>query len=58
VRLPRLLAPVCPIRAGNVDSAFEHYIRHGIDENRYSLIRREAAPLQGSIERFLVSESG
>jgi hypothetical protein len=41
VRLPRLLAPICPIRAGNVDSSFEHYIRHGIDENRYSLIRRE-----------------
>ncbi len=39
-------------------SALEHYLRHGIDENSYSLIRHEPTALAGSIERFLVSQSG
>ncbi len=38
--------------------ALDHYLRYGIDENRYSLVRREATTLSGSAERFLVSESG
>ena len=46
------------IKSGNVDGAFEHYLRHGIDENKYTLIRREATTLACSADRFLVSESG
>jgi GT2 family glycosyltransferase len=46
------------IKAGDADCALDHYIRHGIDENRYSLIRREPSTLQGSVERLLVSQSG
>ena len=46
---------IASVGAGN---ALEHYLRYGIDENRYSLIRREATTLAGSADRFLVSESG
>lgn len=46
------------IKSATVSTALDHYLRHGIDENRYSLIRREATTLAGSIDRFLVSESG
>lgn len=46
------------VRAGEAESAFDHFVRFGIDENRYSLIRREATTLQSSVERFVVSESG
>ena len=44
------------IKSGIVDDAFEHYLRHGIDANKYSLIRREATALACSVDRFLVSE--
>jgi GT2 family glycosyltransferase len=46
------------IESGAVDSALGHYLHHGIDANSYSLIRREALTLAGSVERFLVSQSG
>ena len=46
------------IRAGTADNALDHFIRFGIDENRYPLIRREAGPLQAAVERYIVSESG
>ena len=46
------------IRAGAADSALDHYVRFGIEENRYTAIRREPTHLQGCVERFLVSQSG
>src|SRR5947209_5681357 len=46
------------LKSGAAESAFDHYVRHGIDENRYSLIRREPTTLKASAERFLVSQSG
>ena len=46
------------IRSGTADDAIDHFIRFGIDENRYQLIRREPLTLACSVERFLVSESG
>ena len=46
------------LKSSAVGDAFDHYLRYGIDENRYSLIRREATTLASSVERFLVSESG
>ena len=46
------------IKAGTAKDAIDHYIRFGIDENRYQLIRREPITLSCSVERFLVSESG
>jgi GT2 family glycosyltransferase len=44
--------------AGVAASALDHYLRLGIDENRYSLVRREPVALQGAVEKFLVSQSG
>jgi GT2 family glycosyltransferase len=46
------------IKAGVAASALDHYVHHGIDDNHYSLIRREPTTLQGTVERFLVSQSG
>jgi GT2 family glycosyltransferase len=46
------------IKSGAVDSPLEHYLRHGVDQNRYALVRREPTTLSGSAERFLVSQSG
>lgn len=46
------------LKSGQVETGLEHYLRYGIDENRYSLIRREPTVLAGSVERFLVSQSG
>src|SRR5437763_11594406 len=46
------------VESGEADGALEHYLRVGVDENRYSLIRREPTALTGAAERFLVSESG
>jgi GT2 family glycosyltransferase len=46
------------IRFGTAKSALDHYLHIGIDENRYSLVRREPALLSAVIERFLVSQSG
>jgi GT2 family glycosyltransferase len=46
------------IKSGEADSALDHYLRVGIDENKYSLIRRETVNLACAAERFLVSESG
>src|SRR5262249_20603420 len=46
------------IEAGTVNDALDHFLRYGIDENRYSLIRREPTTLAGAVERFLVSQSG
>lgn len=46
------------IKSGTADNAIDHFIRVGIDENRYQLIRREPLTLACSVERFLVSESG
>src|SRR5262245_11460076 len=46
------------INAGGVESAFDHYLRFGIDQSRGSRIRRESTTLEGSFDRFLVSESG
>ena len=46
------------IKSGTAADAVDHYIRVGIDENRYQLIRREPTTIACSVERFLVSESG
>src|ERR1700751_5398037 len=46
------------IKSGEAASALDHYLRIGIDENKYSLIRRESVALACAVERFLVSESG
>jgi GT2 family glycosyltransferase len=46
------------IKIGPAKDALDHYLRFGIDENRYSLIRREPAALTAAVERFLVSQSG
>src|SRR5580698_8521778 len=46
------------IASAGPGEALDHYLRYGIDENRYALVRREATTLSGSVERFLVSESG
>jgi GT2 family glycosyltransferase len=46
------------IKSGEVVSALDHYLRVGIDENKYSLIRRESLAVACAVERFLVSESG
>jgi hypothetical protein len=46
------------IKVAAADDALDHYLRYGIDENRYSLIRREATTLASSVDRFVVSESG
>jgi GT2 family glycosyltransferase len=46
------------LESGSAESAFEHFVENGIDENRYPLIRREPAALQSSVERFVVSHSG
>ena len=46
------------IQSGAAEDAIDHYVRFGIDENRYQLIRREPTTLGCSVERFLVSESG
>src|SRR5579872_4456598 len=46
------------LRSNAAGSALDHYLRYGIDENRYSLIRREPTTLLCSVDRFLVSESG
>ena len=46
------------IQSGTAKSAVDHFIRFGIDENRYQLLRREPLTLACSVERFLVSESG
>src|SRR5271169_6403203 len=49
---------VAAIKSGAAESAVDHYLRFGIDDNRYQLIRREPTTLACSVERFLVSESG
>ena len=46
------------IKSGIAKDALDHYLRYGIDENRYSLIRREPTNLSGAFERLLVSKSG
>jgi GT2 family glycosyltransferase len=46
------------INAGQAENALDHFLRYGIDENRYSLIRREGVALACAVERFMVSESG
>jgi GT2 family glycosyltransferase len=46
------------IKAGGAENALDHYLRFGIDENRYSLVRREPVTLNGAVEKFLVSQSG
>ena len=46
------------IKSGEAESPIDHYLRSGIDENRYQLIRREPTTLACSVERFLVSDSG
>jgi len=46
------------IKSGVAEDALDHFIRFGIDENRYQLIRREPNNLSCSVERFLVSDSG
>ncbi|HUO53247.1 MAG TPA: galactosyltransferase-related protein [Rhodoblastus sp.] len=39
-------------------NAFDHYLTHGIDENRSPQLSREPLNLAGSIDHFAVSESG
>ncbi|MGJ4927604.1 galactosyltransferase-related protein [Bradyrhizobium sp. HKCCYLS2038] len=46
------------LRAGEADTAFDHFLRVGIDENKYTLIRRESVNLACAVERFLVSDTG
>jgi GT2 family glycosyltransferase len=46
------------VKAGDAQSPLDHYLRVGIDENKYSLIRRESVTLACAVERYLVSESG
>jgi GT2 family glycosyltransferase len=46
------------VRSGEAAGALDHFLRIGIDENRYTLIRREGINLACAVERFLVSESG
>ena len=46
------------VRSGEAETALDHYLRFGVDENKYSLIRRESVSLACAVERFLVSESG
>ena len=46
------------IKNGTVTNAFDHYVRYGIDANLYSLLRHDAGPLTGFVDRFIVSESG
>lgn len=46
------------IAAGKAENGLDHYLRIGLDENRYSLLQREPVAILGGAERFLVSESG
>jgi GT2 family glycosyltransferase len=46
------------IRSGEAASALDHYLQVGIDENKYTLIRRESVNLACAVERFLVSDTG
>ena len=46
------------LKSGQAESMLDHYLRFGIDENKYSLVRREGGMLACAVERFLVSESG
>lgn len=46
------------LKTAGAEEALDHYLRYGIDENRYSLIRRETTTLASAVDRFLVSESG
>ncbi len=44
--------------AGQIDTGFQHFLSHGIDDGRAPLLKREALALQGGIERFFVSDGG
>jgi GT2 family glycosyltransferase len=46
------------VRSGEAANALDHYLRVGIDENKYTIIRRESINLACAVERFLVSKSG
>ena len=46
------------IAAGLANSGLDHYLRIGLDQNKYTLLQQEAVALAGRAERFLVSESG
>jgi GT2 family glycosyltransferase len=46
------------IKSGAAQTPLDHYLRVGIDENRYSLVRREPVAITGLVEKFMVSESG
>jgi GT2 family glycosyltransferase len=46
------------IAAGLAESALDHYLRIGMEENKYPLLQQEAVSIAGGAERFLVSESG
>ncbi|MCI4678888.1 glycosyltransferase [Rhodoblastus acidophilus] len=46
------------IVAGRHRNAYDHYLNHGVDENRTPKLSREPMTLVGSVEHFAVSESG
>ncbi|MCK1368320.1 galactosyltransferase-related protein [Bradyrhizobium sp. 62] len=46
------------LKSGDAQNAFDHFLRFGIDENKYAVVRRDGAALACAVERVLVSESG
>jgi GT2 family glycosyltransferase len=46
------------VEAGAVASAYQHFLRVGIDENRGPLLRRDSSVVEGAVERYFVSDSG
>jgi GT2 family glycosyltransferase len=46
------------VELGAHSSALEHFLRHGIDENRAPVLRREPIGLRGHVEFFFVSDGG
>ena len=46
------------VKAGNLESGYQHYLRHGLDENREPRLKRAVGALDGAVERGIVSGSG
>lgn len=46
------------IDAHDVNSAFDHFLHHGIDESRSPALIREPLDMSGNVELFMVSHSG
>jgi GT2 family glycosyltransferase len=46
------------VAAGRHPDALDHYLRHGIDENRTPQLNRDPMALPGSVEYFAISQSG